>query len=883
MTYKQRLQYTLDVLTDGSEYTGHGTIFLSITRKSAYTTKPSHQLKHDDKVQENDVDEDDMQAQDGTILARYALTGLCTLTARLAADQAYKLSQVKALLLPYRSDVVSTAGISSLLLSLSNYSLSGKLHVVGPVGTNDFMEELSTLILGPRREYPKVTVCELPPSSNKQDKTTTSWWKVYEDDYILVHARSLLTSILNICHQNHEAVIYIVTMGNCNDTDSRYIEREDKLSSFVICPPYLDMTKFTSKILEPLPDVIRQSNTLPFPNCMEIPTSMKSLPLQFFILCNPFLDKLLKMDVESNSMMRIPIHTSLFTLTNKFLITIPNNYSNSDNGQWDHGLLIRAVHQSFKLHSSIPSTFPLRLVYIDPTPISKTYLNQTDKETSVFSPSWKPTDADYIDWLCYKLYSCTSIVMNSTNFYSSSLELNQNAFRLIDRRMYIWNKVKSEIQNTDCNNVNSDTQKPLSRCRTQQDPKLRRYHTPQDPNEIDLDLDDDDSYAEKRPKLMEGSKHRPVGKECNPVQEYNSLNDERGKVSQILVLGTGSAAPAPLRGSSGYALFTPSTISPSFSSPSLGLTSLIECGEGCLTSLSRFVPPHSTQNFQIQLSSLEWVWISHAHLDHYGELPTLIHYLNLIRVAPCQCFQEIGMCRSKSLPPLSEGGHRLCSKCNKVLPLIVIAPAKVLRYVDLVLCTVNGISHNNSTISYKRLFLGLSHQQFDLSPHIQNTYLGVDVGYKRRIKIRSIQVQHCAHSYALILGFECPDARFTLCYSGDTRPCQRLAQACRDEGANITLLIHEATFDDDQPMDALKKSHCTVSEALRIFQSSCAESCVLSHFSQRYPRLPPAASPSFSSVSYSMASDGMLIPLDSYMLAKLSNVIACYWASQNTE
>jgi ribonuclease BN (tRNA processing enzyme) len=72
-------------------------------------------------------------------------------------------------------------------------------------------------------------------------------------------------------------------------------------------------------------------------------------------------------------------------------------------------------------------------------------------------------------------------------------------------------------------------------------------------------------------------------------------------------------------------------------------------------------------------------------------------------------------------------------------------------------------------------------------------------------------------------------------------------------------------------MDALKKSHCTVSEALGIFKASGAGSCVLSHFSQRYPRLPPtnSATPSFALGSYGMAADGMLIPLDARMLANL--------------
>jgi ribonuclease Z len=49
-------------------------------------------------------------------------------------------------------------------------------------------------------------------------------------------------------------------------------------------------------------------------------------------------------------------------------------------------------------------------------------------------------------------------------------------------------------------------------------------------------------------------------------------------------------------------------------------------------------------------------------------------------------------------------------------------------------------------------------------------------------------------------------------YSGDTRPTAQLAAA----GAGATLLIHEATFGDDQLAYAQAKLHSTVGEALDI-------------------------------------------------------------------
>lgn len=87
----------LDTLTDGSEFTGSGTIFLTIVRVS-----PS---------------------QEETIVARYALNGISPLISRLASDQALKLSHVRACFLNSMG-VDCTAGLAALLLSLSNYSIT---------------------------------------------------------------------------------------------------------------------------------------------------------------------------------------------------------------------------------------------------------------------------------------------------------------------------------------------------------------------------------------------------------------------------------------------------------------------------------------------------------------------------------------------------------------------------------------------------------------------------------------------------------------------------------------------------------------------------------------------------------------------------------------
>lgn len=58
-------------------------------------------------------------------------------------------------------------------------------------------------------------------------------------------------------------------------------------------------------------------------------------------------------------------------------------------------------------------------------------------------------------------------------------------------------------------------------------------------------------------------------------------------------------------------------------------------------------------------------------------------------------------------------------------------------------------------------------------------------------------------------------------------------------GTPAALLVHEATFDDALADDAVAKRHSTVGEALAVARQMRARDVVLTHFSQRYPKLPP--------------------------------------------
>jgi ribonuclease Z len=49
-------------------------------------------------------------------------------------------------------------------------------------------------------------------------------------------------------------------------------------------------------------------------------------------------------------------------------------------------------------------------------------------------------------------------------------------------------------------------------------------------------------------------------------------------------------------------------------------------------------------------------------------------------------------------------------------------------------------------------------------------------------------------------------------YSGDTMPCDDLVEA----GQGATLLIHEATLDDDNVVMAVMKAHSTFGQAVEV-------------------------------------------------------------------
>lgn len=96
--------------------------------------------------------------------------------------------------------------------------------------------------------------------------------------------------------------------------------------------------------------------------------------------------------------------------------------------------------------------------------------------------------------------------------------------------------------------------------------------------------------------------------------------------------------------------------------------------------------------------------------------------------------------------------------------------------------------------------------------------------------------------------------------SGDTRPCDSLIAAAKE----ADLLIHEATFSDDEQERALETKHSTAREAGRVAKEANVRRLVLTHLSSRHDtdplRLQTQAKEEFKG-ALDVASDGFTVEL----------------------
>jgi ribonuclease Z len=96
-------------------------------------------------------------------------------------------------------------------------------------------------------------------------------------------------------------------------------------------------------------------------------------------------------------------------------------------------------------------------------------------------------------------------------------------------------------------------------------------------------------------------------------------------------------------------------------------------------------------------------------------------------------------------------------------------------------------------------------------------------------------------------------------YSGDTRPSARVIELAH--GAD--LLIHEATFGEDESARAAETGHSTARQAAEVARMARVRRLVLTHISARYNREAPELLEEAKAVfpETTIAKDGMMVEI----------------------
>eukprot|EP00026_Physarum_polycephalum_P000322 Phypoly_transcript_00322.p1 GENE.Phypoly_transcript_00322~~Phypoly_transcript_00322.p1 ORF type:complete len:780 (+),score=113.21 Phypoly_transcript_00322:2922-5261(+) len=261
------------------------------------------------------------------------------------------------------------------------------------------------------------------------------------------------------------------------------------------------------------------------------------------------------------------------------------------------------------------------------------------------------------------------------------------------------------------------------------------------------------------------------GKHHGEIPEY--LKNLTREEAEIVFLGTGAAIPFKLR--SVTALFV------NFFARG-GL--LIDAGESAYTQLCR----KYGEKIDDILINLKCIWISHKHADHHLSLPSILLH------------RQKALVRAK----------------KEITPVTIFAPYYTSGYLE------------EFSWFHPLQFRMFHNSEIKSESHNHNDFFKETFGLTSFFNIR---VPHIVDSYGLIFQSE---NGWKLVFSGDTAPCERLAEA----GKGATLVIHEATMANDLQHEAAARGHSSTKDAIDIGNKMGCYRTILTHFSARHHHFP---------------------------------------------
>ena len=273
---------------------------------------------------------------------------------------------------------------------------------------------------------------------------------------------------------------------------------------------------------------------------------------------------------------------------------------------------------------------------------------------------------------------------------------------------------------------------------------------------------------------------------------------------RLTFLGTSAAQPTLHRNLSGLAVKADADLL------------LFDCGEGSQRQMVRFGTGFT----------VDCVFFTHFHADHYLGIIGFLRTLGMMgRDTPIRLY---GPPPARRL--LHQAVHLGVERLDFPIDIQELRDGDVVERKGYRVTAV-GVDHRVNALGYV-LQEDVRPGRFDVG---RARELGVPSGplFGRLQKGEAVELPDGRTVRPEdVLGQSRPGRKFVL--SGDTRPCEALVKAA----AGADLLVHEATFSDDEQQRALDTRHSTAREAGRVAREAGAQRLVLTHLSSRHDTTP---------------------------------------------
>lgn len=266
---------------------------------------------------------------------------------------------------------------------------------------------------------------------------------------------------------------------------------------------------------------------------------------------------------------------------------------------------------------------------------------------------------------------------------------------------------------------------------------------------------------------------------------------------------------------------------------------LFDCGEGTQRQMMRFGAGFTVDD----------IFFSHYHSDHTLGLPGLLRSLGMMgRTAPLRLYGPRGA--HKHLGALVALGME---RGKFGVDIVEVLPGQVLTRGEYDL-HVGEVSHRGDCVAYALV----EHDRLGRFDPVLAQSLGIPEGplWGRIHRGESVTLEGGrVVEAAELVGPPRPGRRVT--YSGDSAPTDAMLHLA----VGADLLIHEATFGEDEQERARETMHSTAREAAMVAREAGVRRLVLTHISARYSREAPELLAEAKAVfeATTIAKDGMVI------------------------